>query len=443
MFMRHRNDALHALPMREALMAMRSGRSPVEVADAALARVRETEALIHAFAHLDEARVRRAAERAATLPSSLPLRGVGIGIKDIIDTAGLPTELGSPIHAGRRPSTSAACVERLEAAGGYVFGKTVTTAFAFVDPGPTRNPWNPAHTPGGSSSGSAAAVAAGQIPAALGTQTNGSVIRPAAFCGVVGFKPTHGLLPFAGAHVFSATFDTLGTFTRTVADAALLAGTLASPQRLRVEIDVPARAPHVALLSAYPWSDIAPDAADALTAAAVALRSAGATVTAVGYPAAWRDAHRVHRTIMLYEGARALAAVQAAHRDQLSPLTNAALDEGHAIGETDYRAALAARTQAMAYFSDWMAPYDAVLSPPANGAAPAGLASTGDPGCCTLWSLTGFPAINLPIALSAARLPLGMQMAARAGADDALLGVAAWCESRLGFGAWIAPMDSP
>src|SRR5690242_8521799 len=158
MFMRHRNDALHALPMREALMAMRSGRSPVEVADAALARVRETEALIHAFAHLDEARVRRAAERAATLPSSLPLRGVGIGIKDIIDTAGLPTELGSPIHAGRRPSTSAACVERLEAAGGYVFGKTVTTAFAFVDPGPTRNPWNPAHTPGGSSSGSAAAV---------------------------------------------------------------------------------------------------------------------------------------------------------------------------------------------------------------------------------------------------------------------------------------------
>jgi amidase len=439
MSMRPRDDALHALTLREALEAMRGGTSAIELAQAGLARVRQTEPAIHAFAHLDEAHVRRAAETSLRSPASAPLRGIGVGVKDIIDTADLPTERGSVIHAGRRPARSAACVEHLRSAGGYVFGKTVTTAFAFLDPGPTRNPWNPGHTPGGSSSGSAAAVAAGQVTAALGTQTNGSVIRPAAFCGVVGFKPTRALLPFDGIFVWSSTFDTLGTFTRTVADAALVASALAPSPGLRAQIDVPARPPHLALLASYPWTDVASDAAEALTAAAVALRNAGATVSPVGYPDAWRDAHRAHRTIMLYEGARALGQVQAAHRDRISPLTNAALDEGHAIAEADYRAALAARDQAIAYFSDWMAPYDAVLSPSANGAAPAGLASTGDPACCTLWSLVGFPAINLPIALSAGRLPLGMQLAARAGSDDTLLGVAAWCEARLGFGAWIAP----
>jgi Asp-tRNA(Asn)/Glu-tRNA(Gln) amidotransferase A subunit family amidase len=285
-------------------------------------------------------------------------------------------------------------------------------------------------------------VAAGQLAAALGTQTNGSVIRPAAFCGVVGFKPTHGLLPFAGVHVWSDTFDTLGTFTRTVADAARLASALAPPERLRGDVALPEAAPRLALMSAYPWTDIAPNSAEALATAAVQLRNAGATVVPVSYPAAWRDAHRAHRTIMLYEGARALGALQAVDRARMSALTNAALDEGHAIAEADYRAALAARTQAMAYFADWMAPYDAIVSPPAPGGAPAGLASTGDPGCCTLWSLTGFPAINLPIGFDAQDLPLGMQLAARAGADDALLGVAAWCERALDFGERIAPVHA-
>lgn len=431
--------ALHRLTLAQALAALHDGLRAAELAEAALARVGVTEPTIRAFAHLDPEHVRRAANAAEALPRSAPLRGIGVGVKDIIDTADLPTEIGTPLHAGRRPARSASCIERLEAAGGYVFGKTVTTAFAFLDPGPTRNPWLPDHTPGGSSSGSAAAVAAGQVAAALGTQTNGSVIRPAAFCGVVGFKPTHGLLPFGGAHVFSATLDTLGTFTRTVPDAALLTSALAPAGRLRAQPAVTAHAPRLAVLAAFPWTEIAPDAADALAAAAVCLRAAGATVTAVGYPGAWRDAHRAHRTIMLYEAAHALGALQAQQRERMSPLLNAALDEGHGIAEADYRAALAARTQAMAYFADWMAPYDAVLSPPAVGSAPAGLSSTGDPGCCTLWSLTGFPAIGLPIGFDATGLPLGLQLAARAGADDALLGVAAWCETHLGFGARIAP----
>jgi len=295
------------------------------------------------------------------------------------------------------------------------------------------------HTPGGSSSGSAAAVAAGQVPAAIGTQTNGSVVRPAAFCGVVGFKPTLGAIDFTGAYVFSGTFDTLGTFTRTVADAASLANVLSDGGIAATPVAL-IGAPRLAFLASFPWAPMAPQAAEALAESAVRLRQAGATVTPVGFPDAWRDAHRAHRTIMLYEGARGLAAVQTEHRARLSAQTNAALDEGHAIAEADYRAALAARRTAIAYFAEWLAPYDAVLAPPASGGAPRGLESTGDPGCCTLWSLTGFPAIALPGSFDAERLPLAVQLAAPAGADDTLLQVAMWCEGQLGFGARVAPV---
>ena len=430
--------ALHRLTLSEAACAVASGAATARsLAEASLARIRATEPVVQAWAHLSAERVLRLAD-AAPPAGEGPLRGVGVGVKDIIDTADLPTEIGTPIHAGRRPLRAAACVERLHAAGAYVFGKTVSTAFAFLDAGATRNPWRPAHTPGGSSSGSAAAVAAAQVAAAIGTQTNGSVIRPAAFCGVVGFKPTYGLVDFTGAHVFSDTFDTLGTFTRTVRDAALLASVLAPAQRIAAQPAALSRPPRLAYLAAFPWSALAPGMDDALAAAAVRLRAAGATVTPVGFPDGWRDAHRVHRAIMLYEGAQHLASIQSQHRDRLSAQTNAALDEGHATAEADYRAALAARGQAIAYFVDWLAPYDAVIAPPAPGGAPAGLASTGDPGCCTLWSLTGFPAIALPTGFDAHGLPLGLQLAALPNADDALLRVAAWCEAELGFGAAIA-----
>ena len=435
-----RSAALHTLTVREAAAAMARGSvTPRAVADAALARIAATDPLVHAWAHLDRDRVQRLADAAAQAPAA-PLRGIGIGVKDIIDTADLPTEIGSPLHEGRRPARDAACVQRLHEAGAYVFGKTVTTAFAFVDPGATCNPWRPQHTPGGSSSGSAAAVAAAQVAAAIGTQTNGSVIRPAAYCGVVGFKPTVGLIDFGGAHVFSGTFDTLGTFTRTVDDAALVASALAPAGRLASVPTALTRAPHVAFLAAFPWTSIEADAADALSAAAVRLRNAGAIVTPVGFPDAWRDAHRVHRSIMLYEGAQALGPLQAQHRTRLSAQTNAALDEGHAIAEADYRAALAARAQAVAYFTDWLAPYDAIVAPPSSGAAPATLMSTGDPGCCTLWSLVGFPAIALPIGRNAQNLPLGLQLATVRGRDDELLCAASWCEAQLGYARAIAPL---
>jgi amidase len=428
------------LGLGEAAGAIASGAvSPRALAEASLARIRATEPSIHAWAHLDPERALKLAATRAHGPSGA-LRGIGIGVKDIVDTVDLPTELGTPIHAGRRPARAAACVERLEAAGAYVLGKTVTTAFAFLDPGPTRNPWRPAHTPGGSSSGSAAAVAAGQVAAAIGTQTNGSVIRPAAYCGVVGFKPTFGAIDFTGAHVFSGTFDTLGTFTRSVRDAALLASALAPTGRIAAQPAALAQPPRLAYLADFPWTSLAPNVDDVLASAAIRLRTAGATVTPIPFPDGWRYAHRVHHTIMLYEGAQRLGALQARERARLSVQTNASLDEGHAIPEDDYRAALAAREQAIAYFTEWLAPYDAVVAPPASGPAPAGLASTGDPGCCTLWSLTGFPAITLPIGFDAQGLPLGMQLAARTGDDDALLRIAAWCEDHLGFGHAIAPV---
>ncbi|HEY6597880.1 MAG TPA: amidase, partial [Pseudomonadales bacterium] len=362
------------------------------------------------------------------------LHGIGIGVKDIIATADQPTEMGSPVYAGQRPERDAECVTRLKRAGGYVFGKAVTTAFAFLDPSKTKNPWNPRHTPGGSSAGPAAAVAAGHVTGAIGTQTNGSVIRPAAFCGVVGFKPTKDAIPFTGAHLFSETLDQLGTFTRSVADAAKLARALADTPRIAQPPGSLARPPRLAYLDGFPWTrDVDCDADDTLDAAATTLRMHGAEVVAVGLPAPWREAHLVHRSIMLFEAATHLAPLQERERARLSPELNAALDAGRAIARSEYEAALAQRVAAIAFFSDWLANFDAIIAPPAPGPAPEGLGSTGDPSCCTLWSLTGFPALTLPIGFAGNGLPLGMQLAAPAGADDRLLAVAAWCEAKLPF----------
>jgi amidase len=304
-----------------------------------------------------------------------------------------------------------------------------------MHPGPTVNPWNAAHTPGGSSSGSAAAVARGLVPAALGTQTNGSVIRPAAFCGVVGFKPTRGALSFSGVHLFSATLDTLGTFTRTVADAARLASVLADAGRIAPSITQRPRPPRLALLETYPWTPITPEAAAKLDAVASRLRMAGADVIPVSLPDALSAACEVHRTIMLHEGARNLEALQRRTRARLSATLNAALDTGQAIDGDDYLRAKASRMAMAACAQDWMGNFDAVLSPPAPGTAPAGLLTTGDPACCTLWSLLGAPAIALPVGWGADGLPLGMQLASTTDSDDALLSVAAWMESKIGFRA--------
>ena len=323
----------YALTLTEAAEALEDRQlTSLELAEAQLTRVRATDAAVCAWETLDPEHVRREAARWDATRQPGALGGVGIGVKDIIDTADLPTTIGSPIFADRRPAHDAACVTRLRAAGAFVFGKTVTTPFAFMDPGKTRNPWDPAHTPGGSSSGSAAAVAVGHVAAAIGTQTNGSVIRPAAFCGVVGFKPTLHAIPTAGVQPFSETFDTVGTFTRTVEDAARLASALADPGRIAGTLTPLGRPPRFAYLGGFPWTVQDCDADDVVEAAVTQLRMR-AEVVPIDIPPAWHEAKSIMRTIMLFEAARNLGDLQSRERARLSPAVNAGLDEGRAIGE--------------------------------------------------------------------------------------------------------------
>ncbi len=421
-----------------AIAALRTGtQSSESLTRGMLDRIAATDANVQSWAYLDREHAlvlaRAADARRAAGVETGPLAGIGIGVKDIISTCDQPTQLGSPIFADAQPAFDAECIIRLKRVGGFVLGKTVTTEFAYMQPGKTRNPWQAAHTPGGSSSGSAAAVALGQVPAALGTQTNGSVIRPAAYCGVVGFKPTKDALPFGGVALFSATLDTLGVFARTVADCALVAGALAEGGVPRGRLAPLENAPHLAWLIEFPWCGISTEQRAAAAAAVDLLRRDGATVTPVALPEACVDAHLVHRCIMLREGAHELGALQQRERQRMSAKLNTGLDEGHSIGAAAYAEALARRSAVIGALGNWLAAYDAIITPPAPGTAPAELTQTGDPACCTLWSLAGFPAISVPLALAPNGLPLGLQFAAGPGRDDRLLAVAQWCEARFGF----------
>ena len=402
-----------------------------------LDRVRSTEAKIKAWVALDERRALAMADARDAARSSGKalgaLHGVPVGVKDVFDTDDLPTAMGSLAFVGNRPGKNAELVGRILAAGGYALGKTATTEFAFMHPAETRNPWNTGHTPGGSSSGSAAAVAAGHVPVAVGTQTNGSVIRPAAFCGVVGFKPSLDSLPIRGALPFAETLDHVGVFARTVADAVYFAASLAESGTFAPEIEALSRPPRIAVLPRFPWNAAEPDAARHLQMSLQRLADAGAELKTVVLPEDFDEAHRVHRAIMLYEGARHYAAKQAMHRRVMSAVLNAAIDEGLAISHDDYRSALARRAALAELALDLFGDCDALASLPAPGAAPARLAVTGDPSFCTLWTLVGFPALTLPTGLSEGGLPYGMQLAGSAGGDDWLVRAASWCEAVIGF----------
>jgi Asp-tRNA(Asn)/Glu-tRNA(Gln) amidotransferase A subunit family amidase len=459
---------LHELGLVEAAAGLRAGRfGSLDYTRACLARIAAREPDLRAWAWLDaEAALARAAACDAA-PATGPLHGIPLGIKDILHSRGIPTEMGSPAYAGFVPDASAEAVARLEAAGAFVLGKTVTAELAFLSPGPTRNPWNPAHTPGGSSSGSAAAVAVGMVPGALGTQTNGSVIRPAAYCGVVGFKPSSGLIPRDGILTFSASLDQVGVFARDVADAGLLAAALisernggtvgassrsrwpdrgreAAPERWRGDetmvecnggsVGESSRSrwpPRLLAVRSPVWEQAEAAQRDRFADCLAALRRAGATLEETALPAAFAAAQTAHRCIMAYEGARALADLQDRRRADLSPLLNAFLDEGRAVGDAAHAEALARRAELAAALDAFLAGADAVLSPPATGEAPASLESTGSPVFCTIWSLTGVPALTLPAGRGPRGLPLGLQLAGRHGDDAGLLAAAAWCEAAL------------
>jgi Asp-tRNA(Asn)/Glu-tRNA(Gln) amidotransferase A subunit family amidase len=392
-------------------------------------RIAALEPRVQAWATLD---LDRAVQRAEALDAAGALAGVPVAIKDIIDVAGLPTKCGSPIYESASPAPrSAVCVTALENAGAVVLGKSVTTEFAYYTPRKTRNPWNSAHTPGGSSMGSAASVACGMAAGALGTQTNGSVIRPAAFCGVVGFKPSFGSVSNDGTLDPWPTLDHTGVFARSVADAALLAAVIAKPGVIEAQIKPLPRAPRLALVRSPVWPSAGAPQREMLAANADTLERAGAQVSDLELPRSFDSAHAVHRLILAFDAARYFRDLQARHRADISGQLNALIDEGAGIAESAYRDALDRAVSLQAEFARTYAHVDAILTPPAAGEAPATLSETGSPAFCTIWTLLGVPAITIPVHLGPSRMPLGLQIVGRHGEDARVLDIAAWCETRL------------
>ncbi len=358
-----------------------------------------------------------------------PLRGIAVGIKDIMDTAEFPTEMGSPIYSGYRSRGDAAVVMMLKQAGASIAGKTTTTAFASVDPTPTLNPHNHGHTPGGSSSGSAAAVAAGMIPLALGTQTGGSVIRPASFCGVAAIKPSYRLLPTVGVKCYSWTLDTVGLFAAGVDDVARGIAAMTGRPELLLPADIPT--PRIGVVT----QDFAgaPDAsgAEALQIAARAAEKAGASVRALNLPDIIAEAWHAQAVVQEFEAHRALAWEYREHYAAMAPLLRAKLDENRDLTPAAYDAAVEtahrARQALEAVFDD----VDVLLALSAPGAAPQGLASTGDARYNRLWTLMGVPCVNVPAFVAEGNLPVGVQLIARHGADARALAAARFVEQAL------------
>jgi Asp-tRNA(Asn)/Glu-tRNA(Gln) amidotransferase A subunit family amidase len=395
-------------------------RAVVELCAAAIA-AREPET--RAFAALDLERARRDAEPAL---ARSPLRGLPVGIKDIFDTAHLPTAYGSAIYAGHLPKADAAMVMLVRRAGGVIAGKTVSTEFASLEPAATRNPRNLAHAPGGSSSGSAAAVAAGMLPLALGSQTGGSVIRPAAYCGVTGFKPSYRLLPTVGLKCFSWSLDTVGLFGAGVADVAFAAAAL-SGRELRVDDRVPPP-PAIALVRTHLWHEASAAMHDAVARAACAVEASGARIRDLELPAIFADAMRAHRVIQDYEAFRALAFEYEVCRDRLGPLLRRQLDAAAAIDVDAYDQARRTSRRARQALRDLLSDGEVILTPSAPGAAPRGLSSTGEPTFNRLWTLLGAPCINVTGLSDSDALPLGVQIVARFGRDRFALSAAAFVE---------------
>jgi Asp-tRNA(Asn)/Glu-tRNA(Gln) amidotransferase A subunit family amidase len=382
---------------------------------------------IGAFVALDLAAARRAA--AAPGLAQMPLRGLPVGIKDVFDTVDFPTEYGTPIYAGHRPKADAAVVALVRRAGGIVLGKTVTTELQSLQPAGTRNPHNLAHTPGGSSSGSVAAVAAGMVAIATGSQTGGSVIRPAAYCGIAGFKPSYRLLPTVGMKCFAWSLDTAGLFAAGVADVAFAAAAITG-RDLRIDRQQP-QAPRIALLRTRQWAEASPDVQRAVETAARAAEAAGAQVKDTELPQIFEDAIRAHGIVQDFEAYRALADEIDRHRDRLGPMLREQLGNAAAITPDAYDEARRTARRARQLFADLMAGTDVLLTPSAPSAAPHGLGSTGKPTFNRLWTLLGPPCINVPGLTDASGLPLGVQIVGRFARDRIALAAAAFVEQAM------------
>lgn len=405
-------------------------------AAACLERTRQVEPTLKAFEYLPREVSRRPG----------PLFGIPVAIKDIIATSDMPTTNGSPIYRDHVPSHDAWVVERLRNLGATIFGKTVSTEFAWRHPGPTVNPWNSRHTPGGSSSGSAASVAAGLVPLALGSQTLGSVIRPAAFNGVVGFKPSFGAIPRTGVHHLSQSLDHVGFFARRIDDVALALSLLAGTSDRDLHgrplpgftIDrergvPPLEKPRLAIVRFAKWSKAEPEQQKIFEAAIGTLRSAGAVLEELELAELDRGNWDAINTILAAEGAAIFADLVGRYPDRSSDHLKSLVRTGKAHSATDYLAAKDLQEKWRSGFASDIAGYDAVLTLPAFGEAPLGLHYTGDAEYCAPWTLLGVPALSLPAGFGKNGLPLGIQIVGRYREDERTLSVAKWIEAVLKF----------
>jgi Asp-tRNA(Asn)/Glu-tRNA(Gln) amidotransferase A subunit family amidase len=436
----------NALTAVEAARKIREGTLlSVDLVKACLTRIDETDGQLKAWAHLNpEHALSQAAEldaiRRAGRPVG-PLHGVPVGLKDIIDTHDFPTERGTPIFAGRRPDMDAALVERLREAGAVILGKTATTELAFMHAAETRNPHDPDRSPGGSSSGSAAAVAAYYVPLAIGTQTNGSVIRPASFCGTYGFKPTRGVISRRGVLQTSKSLDQVGVFGRTLEDVALLTNLIGSydPRdiwsyaRPRPKMLEGCRA-EAPVEPAFVWLDLPYH--DRLTTDARAgfdevISVLGATVERIPVSKNLIGLVEVQQVIHEYEICHHLETEFAEHWDMVSTSLQPVVERGRTIGDDQYNEALQVMASAVEYFEAFFKDYDAVIAPSAAGEAPKFGTGTGDPVFCTIWTLCGLPSLNLPLLVGEHGLPIGVQLIGAAEEDDRLLRTANWLLNHL------------
>ena len=422
------------LSIVEARDAIRAGSlSPVALVDACLARIKMLEPAIAAWVHVDEAGARTQAalreEEARSGKIRGVLHGIPVGIKDIFDVEGMPTTCGARPWAHTRPLKDATAVHWLRETGAIILGKTHTTEFAYRDPAPTRNPWNVEHTPGGSSSGSAAAVAARMVPLALGTQTVGSVLRPAAYCGVVGYKGAHGAIPTDGVAPLAWSLDHVGVFARSVEDVRLALTSLGNATGVSVR-----RAARFALAPEL-LARAEPDVAAHVQAAARALAAAGAAVEEIKLPLSFAEVHEAGQLILEAEAAAYHEASFRAHGADYGAGLRALVEVGLTRSATPYVRALRARQRFRDEADRLLASYDALVCPTAPAPAPTGLAWTGDASHCAPWSTAGFPAISLPSGLAASGLPYAVQLVAAPQRHEILLHFAAWCEQVLGFTA--------
>ena len=425
----------------QAAEAIRAGQiTSEELVAACLERIASLEERVGAWAFLDRELAlaqAREADRARREGKALgPLHGVPVGVKDIFDTKDMPTEDGTVLHSGHRPDADATAVALLRQAGAVILGKTVTTELAVYSPGKTRNPHDPERTPGGSSSGSAAAVAAHMVPVAIGTQTNGSTIRPASFCGVYGFKPSHGLIPRHRMLQQSRPLDHVGVFGRTIEDVALAAEAMmaydendpdtrprARPSLVQTAAGEPPVPPRLAFIKTPVWEQAEEDTKAAF---AELMAHLGEGAEEVQLPGVFNNAVEWHRTIFHADLARSFEREYAQSKEKLSPILREMIEHGQKVLAVDYNRAVENRALLVRILDEIFKWYDAVLTPAAPGEAPQGLGSTGSPVFCTLWTLCGMPAVSVPLLEGSSGMPMGAQLVAPKGGDARLLQTARW-----------------